>query len=80
MKVLVKVYDRVKYDPTSEKIAEVEYDIEGYEVYSGYTETVKQIEAETDETDDFHEYLRLTLKNDETATFRNSYVDMFRSF
>lgn len=79
MKVLVKVYDKVKYDVTSEKVAEVRYNINGFKVISGGKEA-EQIEAMTDEEsiDEFHEYLVLELVNGETSTFCNSRVDMFR--
>ena len=35
MKVKVKVYDGVKYNKGSKKVAEVEYQIEGFEVVTG---------------------------------------------
>ena len=79
MNVKVKVYNGVKYDRNSEKVAEVEYNnIKSYEVVTG--EKAEQIANETDEDgrDEYNEYLILTLENGETATFRNSHVDMFR--
>ena len=79
MKVIVKIYDEVKYSPKSEKIAQVEYDIAGFKVVSGGAEA-KEIEDSIDDNsyDEFHEYLVLELEDGETATFRNSHVDMFR--
>lgn len=79
MTVKVKIYDKVKYDKDSTKIAEVFYNIEGFKVVSGGAEA-EMIESETDgnSIDDFHEYLILELEDGETSTFRNSYVDMFR--
>lgn len=35
MKVKVKVYDGVKYKEESKKVAEIEYQIEGFEVVTG---------------------------------------------
>lgn len=80
MSVKVVVYDKCKYDLTSEKVAEVEYkNIKGFDILSDIM-TVERIEAETDESgiDEYHEYLIITLEDGETATFRNSHVDMFR--
>jgi hypothetical protein len=79
MTVKIKIYDRVKYDKASEKIAEVEYNINGFKVVCGGAEA-QEIESETDGScmDDFHEYLILDFGNGEKSTFRNSYVDMFR--
>lgn len=76
MKVTVKVYDGIKYESDSKKVAQVNYEIKGYEV--------KEIPAyeilkEFDETDEYNEYLILTMTDGETATFRNSRVDLFRA-
>lgn len=77
-KVIVKVYDGVKYDIKSKVANSVEYNIEGYKVVSGGTEA-ETIERECgNDLDEFHEYLVLDLGNGETSTFRNSHVDMFR--
>ena len=79
MNVKVKVYNGVKYDRNSEKVAEVEYNnIKGYEVVTGEKATL--IGNETDEAsrDEYNEYLIITLENGETLTFRNSYVDLVR--
>lgn len=78
MKVVVYFYDGIKYDRHSAHVAEATYYITSYSVVGG--EKARQIESETDEDgiDDFSEYLVLDLDNGETATFRNSYVDMFR--
>lgn len=80
MTVKLKVYDKCKYDVTSEKIAEVEYKINGFKVIHGGKEA-QEIEKMTDgnSVDDFHEYLVLEFENGDTSTYRNSYVDMFRS-
>lgn len=76
MKVTIKVYNGSKYESTSEMIAKVDYEIKGYEV--------KEIPAEEmlkefDETDEYNEYLILTMTDGETATFRNSHVDLFKA-
>ncbi len=78
MKVKVKVYDGVKYKEESKKVAEIEYQIEGFEVVTG--DRAIEIGLETDENsrDEYNEYLVLDLGNGETAAFCNSHVDIFR--
>lgn len=76
MKVIVKVYNGVKYDAESEKIAEVTYNVKGFEVKEI---PANEILKEFDETDEYNEYLILTMADGETATFRNSHVDLFRA-
>lgn len=79
MNVKVIIYDEVKYNPTSAKIAEVEYkNIKGFKVVTG--EEATQIGLTTDENsrDAYNEYLVITLEDGETTTFRNSNVDLFR--
>ena len=75
MKVKVKVYDGIKYNENSKKMEEIEYNVTGFEVKEiPATEILKVF----DETDEYNEYLILTLANGETATFRNSHVDLFK--
>lgn len=78
MDVKVKVYNGVKYNPHTEKVADVEYNnIKGYEIVSG--ERAIEIGLYTDDNsiDEYNEYLVITLENDEKAIFYNSFVDMF---
>ena len=78
MKVIVKVYDGSKYERESKKIAELEYDIEGFEIiHSADDEDIERNYTE-EELDPYDEYLKIYLEDGETATFRNSRVDMFR--
>lgn len=80
MKVLIKVYENVKYDEVVEEVREVIYDnVESFEVVSDY-ERVREIEQHTDGSciDEYHEYLVLHFKDGETGTFRNSHADLFR--
>lgn len=76
MKVTVKVYNGSKYEVASETIAKVDYEISSYEVKEIPASEILKV---FDETDEYNEYLILTLKDGETATFRNSHVDMFRA-
>ena len=74
MKVEVCVYSESKYEKTSKIIAKVEYEISGYEVTKIPASEILKV---FDETDEYNEYLILTMKDGETATFRNSHVDLF---
>lgn len=79
LNVKVKIYNGVKYEATSVKVAEVKYNnIRGYEVVTG--ERATEIGNTTDEAsrDKYNEYLVITLNDGETATFCNSNVDLFR--
>ena len=79
--VTLDVYDVCKYTAkTVEELNEKQIKYSGcigFEVVSGKEAEI--IESETDDSciDDFHEYLVLYFENGETATFRNSYVDLF---
>lgn len=79
--VVVEQYDDCKYfriEAFNDDIRRTEYqDVEAFEVVEG--EAAAQLETEMDPAsiDDFHEYLILYLANGETATYRNSYVDLF---
>lgn len=77
--VEIEVYSECKYTAPAEVFEDsikVDYSIESWEIVTG--EDAVEIEAEMDEIDDHHEYLVLHLMDGNTATFRNSYVDMFR--
>ena len=78
MKLKIKVYNGVKYDRNSEKVAEVEYNnIKGYEVVTGEKATEIGLETDKNSRDPYNEYLVITLENGEVSTFCNSHVDMF---
>lgn len=76
MKVKVKVYDMSKYSTQANKVAEVEYEIEKFEVIELSDEAVYNMGF--DEVDEYGEYLVITHKDGETSTFKNSHVEMFR--
>lgn len=79
MNVKVKIYNGVKYEAISEKVAEVEYkNIRSYEVVTGDRATKIGLETDENSRDEYNEYLIITLENGEEATFCNSHVDMFR--
>lgn len=77
MNVKVKVYDNVKYNPNSKKVAEVEYN-------NVTSIEVKVIEDNDlyrygfNDYDEYKEYCFLTFADGEVVTFRNSHVDVFR--
>lgn len=75
MKVLVEVYDGIKYDARSKKVSEGEYIIKDYEVKQISDDEIYRMGF--DEVDPFGEYLILTGHDGEISTFRNSLCDMF---
>lgn len=79
MDVKVKIYNGVKYNRDSEKVAEVEYNnIQDFEVVTGDRAIEIGLETDGNSIDEYNEYLIITLEDGETATFCNSHVDMFR--
>lgn len=77
-KVIVERYSSCKYF-TPEDGDRITYEnVKAFEVVHG--EAAAQLEAEMDDSllDDFHEYLVLYFTNGETATYRNSYADLFK--
>ena len=79
MNVKVKIYNGVKYEAISKKVAEVEYkNIRSYEVVTGDRATKIGLETDVNSRDEYNEYLIITLEDGEKSTFCNSHVDMFR--
>ncbi len=79
--VELECYYECKYTASAEVFensTKVQYKIESWEIVAG--EDAEEIESMTDADgiDDNHEYLVLNLVGGGTATFRNSYCDMFR--
>ena len=78
MDVKVKIYNAVKYFKCK-KVKTIRYrNIRGFEVATG--ERAEQIISEKNAAcsiDPYNEYLVLYLEDGSTATFRNSYVDLF---
>ena len=78
MNVKVKIYNGVKYEASSKKVAEVEYtNIRDYEVVTGDMATKIGLETDKNSRDEYNEYLIITMENGEVSTFCNSHVDMF---
>jgi len=74
--VRVYIYHGTKYED-HEELATAEYTgVTSWDIIEG-GEEAKEIEKDADRIDENHEYLVLHLNNGETATFRNSHVDMF---
>ena len=78
MKLRAIVYNKIKYDAESEKVAEtIYYNVKSLEVKEITDEEIYSLGF--DEVDYYKEYAIITFENGETATFRNSHVDIFRA-
>ena len=81
MKVLVKIYDGVKYFRGSEKVTEHTYtDVESWKVVGGREAEEVEKEFIGNDLDEFQEYLILSFADGTTATFRNSHIDLFKIY
>lgn len=79
MKVLVKIYDGVKYFRGSEKVTEHTYtDVESWKVVGGKEAEEVEKEFIGNDLDELQEYLILSFADGTTATFRNSHTDLFK--
>lgn len=77
MTIKVKIYDKVKYDPTSRKTAEtILENVKGFEMRELSDEEVRQ--NGFDEFDENKECVKLTLDNGDVATYRSSHADFFK--
>lgn len=77
MKILVKVYSSSKYEASSVKVAEVEYNrVKSLKVVELSDEEIYAMGF--DEVDPAGEYFILEHEDGETSTFRNSLVDAFK--
>lgn len=79
----VEIYDNCKYEKESKVVEMARYNnLESWEIVSG--EDAKEIENEIVnnglDADTNNEYLVLHLEDGNTATYRNSFVEMFRYY
>ena len=76
--VVLRIYGNTKYEAADEQGKEVTYkNVRAWSIVDGAD--AKELEAETDGSciDEYGEYLVLEFADGDTATFRNSHVDMW---
>lgn len=78
MKVIVKIYDGSKYSPLSSVSEKREYDVVDYHIAAMPGDEAAEIQTMIGTPDLYGEYLVLELVGGETATFRNTCVDLFQ--
>ena len=78
MKVIVKVWNGSKYNAESEVCERLTYDIKDFSIIHKADDEDIEANFTPEELDPYDEYLRLYLEDGNTATLRNSRVDMFR--
>jgi len=79
MKVELKVYDGVKYEISSQVKSRLTYDMDRFEIIHAADDENIEANFTEEELDPFDEYLVLHLTDGDTATFRNSYCDLFNA-
>lgn len=80
----VELYSECKYTASEEVFKNaivVEYDdVVYWDIVTGDEATALGLETDENSRDEHNEYLVLHFEDGSEATFRNSYVDMFRNY
>lgn len=77
-KVIVERYSKCKYFNAEDGERIYHENAEAFEVVHGKAAAKLEAEMDSSMLDDFHEYLVLYFTTGETATYRNSYADLFK--
>ena len=76
--VKVFIHDIIKYEDENMGHKVTYTGVKSWDIIQGGEEAKAiEIDADVESMDPFHEYLVLHFENGDTATFRNSFVDMF---
>lgn len=79
-RVRIETFEKCKYFMNAEDYKnkeDLEYDITGFELIDGVDGMILEKDFDKESRDIYHDYLVLHLTDGDTATFRNSYVDIF---